>query len=754
MSIKDLQKSHDEDKEFSALSNTSRRNFLIGSGGLVVGLTLPFNKLAFASGGGTKESQQVNAWVEISPSGVVTIASPNAEMGQGTMTAMPLILAEELDADWSKVIVKQVGPTSKEYGNPFFGGIIHTVGSLTTAALFDKVRLAGAQARLFLLERAAAHWKVSVSQLQTESGYVKHNTSNKSISYGKLVSFSREGDKIPTVKKTDLKKSSDYKLIGKNIPRVDVPAKVDGTAEYGMDVVVPGMVHASIIRAPMHGATVKSFQNDNKGEMAKVINLIKLPFGLAVLGKDLELVLNARKNIEVKWNLPKTGRKYDSDSALKEYSRISEDKNISGVTWWQPFFPKSAKGKKGYLRSALSDSKLKKLSATYQTEHVYHGQLEPMNATASVDKSGKKAEIWAPTQAVSVTTFAAAGILKTSPQSIKVNTTFLGGGFGRRAQVDYIVDAVLLSKITKKPVKVVWTREDDVGGGGFRANSAMHIEAAFDPKGKIEAWNHRTVSESPLKFYAPNLLGKKGEDILAMSGSEQLQYNISAQSADHVIQDNGTRLAAWRGIGHGQNKFASECFMDEIAVSLKQDPAKFRVNSANNPRTKAVLKKVIEMAGWGKQKKGVAQGIAYSDYNGSHSAGVAEISLDRKSGKIKVEKYFIAIDAGLAILPENVLAQIEGGVIYGISAALTEKITHKKGFVEQSNFHDYEVMRMSDVPEISIEIIEGADRPSSVGELGLPTVAPAISNALFQFTGKRARNLPMTEDSVKELIKA
>jgi isoquinoline 1-oxidoreductase beta subunit len=754
MFIKDLQKTHDEDKEFSALSNTSRRNFLIGSGGLVVGLTLPFNKLAFASGDGAKESQQVNAWVEISPSGVVTIASPNAEMGQGTMTAMPLILAEELDADWSKVIVKQVGPTSKEYGNPFFGGIIHTVGSLTTAALFDKVRLAGAQARLFLLERAAAHWKVPVSQLQTDSGYVKHNTSNKTMSYGKLVSISREGDKIPTVKKTDLKKSSDYKLIGKNIPRVDVPAKVDGTAEYGMDVVVPGMVHASIIRAPMHGATVKSFQNDNKGEMAKAINLIKLPFGLAVLGQDLELILNARKNIEVKWNLPKTGRKYDSENALKEYSKISEDKNISGVNWWQPFFPKSAKGKKGYLQSALSDPKLKKLSATYQTEHVYHGQLEPMNATALVDKSGKKAEIWAPTQAVSVTTFAAAGILKTSPQSIKVNTTFLGGGFGRRAQVDYIVDAVVLSKITKKPVKVVWTREDDVGGGGFRANSAMHLEAAFNQKGKIEAWSHRTVSESPLKFYAPNLLGKNGEDILVMSGSEQLQYNISAQSADHVVQDNGTRLAAWRGIGHGQNKFASECFMDEIAVSLKLDPAKFRVNAANNPRTKAVLERVIKMSGWGKKRNGVGQGIAYSDYNGSHSAGVAEISLDRKTGKIKVKKFFIAIDAGLAVLPNNVIAQIEGSVIYGISAALTEKITHKGGVVEQSNFHDYEVMRMSEVPEVSVEIIQGADRPSSVGELGLPAVGPAISNALFQLTGKRARSLPMNEDAIKELIKA
>ena len=294
VSVKNLQDDH---QEFLALSETSRRNFLIGSGGLVVGLALPINKIAFASAGAEGTSHKMNAWVEISPSGTVTIASPNAEMGQGTMTAMPLILAEELDADWSKVVVKQVGPTSKEYGNPFFGGIVHTVASLTTAALFDKVRLAGAQARLFLLERAAAHWKVSVSQLQTESGYVKHNTSNKSISYGKLVSFSREGDKIPTVKKTDLKKLSDYKLIGKNIPRVDVPAKVDGTAEYGMDVVVPGMVHASIIRAPMHGATVKSFQNDNKGEMAKAINLIKLPFGLAVLGKDLELVLNARKNI-------------------------------------------------------------------------------------------------------------------------------------------------------------------------------------------------------------------------------------------------------------------------------------------------------------------------------------------------------------------------------------------------------------------------------------------------------------------------
>jgi isoquinoline 1-oxidoreductase beta subunit len=302
MSIKNVKINYNENNDFVALSNASRRNFLIGSGGLVVGLTLPFNKLALASGNGAKASQQVNAWVKIAPSGVVTIASPNAEMGQGTMTAMPLILAEELDADWSKVVVKQVGPTSKEYGNPFFGGIVHTVASLTTAALFDKVRLAGAQARLFLLERAAEHWKVPASQLKTDAGFVKHKTLNKTISYGKLVTLSREGDKIPTVKKSDLKKSNQYKLIGKNIPRVDIPIKVDGTAVFGMDVVVPGMVHASIIRAPMHGATVKSFQNDNKGEIAKAIKLIKLPYGVAVLAKDLELVLSARENVEVIWN--------------------------------------------------------------------------------------------------------------------------------------------------------------------------------------------------------------------------------------------------------------------------------------------------------------------------------------------------------------------------------------------------------------------------------------------------------------------
>ena len=754
MSIKIINKSDIENKEFSTLSDSSRRNFLIGSGGLVVGLALPLNKVAFASGDAVSQMQHVNAWVEISRSGIVTIASPNAEMGQGTMTAMPLIVAEELDADWSKVVVKQVGPTSKEYGNPFFGGIVHTVGSLTTGALFDKVRLAGAQARLFLLERAAAHWKVPASDLVTDNGYVKHKSSNKTVSYGDLVAISRKSDKIPTVKKSDLKKSSQYKLIGKDTDRVDIPSKVDGTAEFGLDVVVPGMVHASIIRAPMHGATVKSWQDDNKGEISKAIKLIKLPYGLAIIGKELEVVLRAREEIEVTWNLPEKGQKYNSGAALKEYTKISEDKTVNGVTWWKPFFPAAARGKKGYLQSALNNPKLKKLSATYKTEHVYHGQMEPMNATASVDKSGKKAEIWAPTQAISITTFAAAGILKTSPQNIKVNTTFLGGGFGRRAQVDYIVDAVLLSKITKKPVKVVWTREDDVSGGAFRPNSAMHMEAAFDPSGKVEAWSHRTVSESPLKFYAPKLLGKNGEDILVMSGSEQLQYNFTSQKADHVIQDNGTRLAPWRGIGHGQNKFASECFMDEIASSLKLDPASFRINSANNPRTKAVLNMVVKMSGWGKNKNGVGRGIAFSDYNGSHSAGVAEVSLDKASGKIKVEKFFIAVDAGLAIMPNNIVAQIEGSVIYGISAALTEKITHKDGLVEQSNFHDYEIMRMSEAPEVHVEIIQGADRPSSVGELGLPTVAPAISNAVFQLIGKRARSLPMTEDVIKDLIKS
>ncbi len=749
-----------DEKTLNALDQTgqifavNRRNFIVGGSALFAGFAIP-GGLSGAIASANPDTAEVNAWVSIHSDGEVVIVSPNAEMGQGTMTAIPLLAAEELDADWSKVRVEQVGPISKEYGNPIFGGIIHTVASLTTAGLFDNVRLAGAQARKMLLAEAAKQWGVSVASLTTENGYVYQGLRKKS--YGDVIKGSKGLKNPPKAVRSDLKKPSEYRLIGKNIGRVDVPAKVNGSAEFGLDVKVPGMVHASIIRAPMHGAKPKKVDNQNEGALKAKVSIIKLDYGVALLAKDIADVLAAREAVDVNWELPSLARNYDSQKSLGDYAKVSEDETVKGISWpgkARVPWARAVRGDASDYKTKMTSGDFKSISATYTSEHTYHAQMEPMNATAKVSSDGKSAEIWAPTQAISVSTFAAAGVLKTSPGNIKVNTTFLGGGFGRRAQVDYVVDAVILSKITKKPVKVVWSREDDLAAGAFKPSTAVNLSAAVSKDGQIGAWKHRTVGESPLKYYAKGLLGEKGEDILIMSGSEQLNYKLPNQIAEHINREQGTRLAAWRGIGHGPNRFASESFVDEIALSLGQDPAAYRLSLANNPRVKNVINKVMEMSDWGKRKDGVSQGIAYSDYNGSHSAGVAEISVDEKTGKIKVHRYYIAVDPGLPLLPDNVRAQIESGVIYGISAALTERVSHSEGVVEQSNFHDYEVLRMADVPEVIIEIMPSGDRPSAVGELGLPTTAPAIANAFFKMTGKRVRHMPMNSETILEALKA
>lgn len=751
----------DQDKKtLNALGPTgqvftvNRRNFIVAGSALFAGFAIP-GHLSSTIASTNSDVAKVNAWVSIHSDGEVVIVSPNAEMGQGTMTAIPLLAAEELDADWSKVRVVQVGPVSKDYGNPIFGGIIHTVASLTTAGLFDNVRLAGAQARKMLLAEAASQWGVSVKSLSTENGHVYLGSRKKS--YGDVIKDSK-GLKNPSkAVRSDLKKPSEYRLIGKDIGRVDVPAKVNGSAEFGLDVQVPGMVHASIIRAPMHGAKPKTVDNQIEAALKAKISIIKLDYGVAVIAKDIADVLAAREAVEVDWELPNLAKNYDSQNSLDEYAKVSEDAAVDGIRWpgkARVPWAKAVSGDAADYKTKMTSGDFKSISATYTSEHTYHAQMEPMNATAEVSPDGKSAEIWAPTQAVSVSTFAAAGVLKTSPGNIKINTTFLGGGFGRRAQVDYVVDAVLLSKIAKKPVKVVWSREDDLAAGAFKPSTAVNLSAAVDKDGKIAAWKHRTVGESPLKYYAKGLLGEKGEDILIMSGSEQLNYKLPNQIAEHINTDQGTRLAAWRGIGHGPNRFASESFVDEIAFSLGQDPAAYRLSLANNPRVKNVIEKVMEMSDWGKRKEGISKGIAYSDYNGSHSAGVAEISVNEKTGKIRVHRYYIAVDPGLPLLPDNVSAQIESGVIYGISSALTERVSHAEGVVEQSNFHDYEVLRMSDVPEVIIEILPFGDRPSAVGELGLPTTAPAIANAFFQMTGKRVRHMPMNSETILNVLKS
>ncbi len=726
----------------------SRRGFVQGAGGLTFAFALTGALLGRASEAIAADSAKLNAWVTIGADNVVTILCPTSEMGQGVLTALPLILAEELDADWSKVKCEFAPGNPRVYGgaHKMFPGAQVTLASVSVPAYFTPLRTAGAQARKVLIDAVAEEWKVPVGELTTEKSMVVHAKSKRRISYGDIVKFAKVPAELPKIAATDLKKPKDFKLIGrKDIGRVDVPSKVNGSAKYGIDVQVPGMVYASLLHAPMDGAKAENVNTAEVMQIRGVTRVIPLPFGVAVIGETVEATRAGRFALKVKWNTSEArAAPFDSEKAKSEYARKARD----------PASEVKEAFKVGDPDQAFAGA-ARTLEAAYWSEHTYHAQMEPMNAVAKVSDDGQSAEIWVGTQVQPLAAAVVANVLKTTPDKIKINLQLLGGGFGRRIWPDAPVQAAVLANIVKRPVKLMLTREDDLAAARPRPMTHHVMKAALDDKNNLTGWHHRIVAENVDAVAAPpRFQATGGRDYIGWVGMSQDFYRIPNLKADAIREQRGMRVHAWRGIGAGYNKFVSESFLDEVAAARGVDPLEFRLElTKDHPRAQAVIKAVADMANWKKKRAaGRGLGLAFSDYHDTLTAGIAEVTVDKASGKIKAHDYWIAVDPGLVIQPDNATAQVESAIVYALSGALTEELSMKDGAVQQSNFNDYHVLRMSDMPQLHIKIIATDNPPTGMGEVGIPTVAPAIGNAVAALTGKRLRHLPMSAERVKKAL--
>lgn len=723
----------------------SRRSFVKSASGLTFSFALTGALLGRPLEAFAAEGARLNAWVTIGADNTITILCPTSEMGQGVLTSLPLMLAEELDADWSKVKCEFAPGNPKLYGgvHKMFPGAQVTLASVSTPAYFMPLRTAGAQARKVLLDAVAEEWKVPVAELTTDKSVISHKKSKRTISYGDVVKFAKVPPEPPKIAESDLKKPKDFKLIGrKDIKRVDVPSKVNGSAKYGIDVQVPGMVYASLLHAPMDGVKVESVNADEIKKIKDVTHVLSLPFGVAVVADTVEASRAGRMVLKVKWDTKEAkAAPFDSEKAKVEYERKAKD----------PASEVKEAFKTGDADKALAGAK-QTLEAAYWSEHTYHAQMEPMNAVAKVD--GDQVEIWVGTQVQPLAAAVVANVLRTTPDKVKINLQLLGGGFGRRIWPDAPVQAAVLANIVKKPVKLILTREDDIAAARPRPMTYHVMKAGLDDSKNLVSWHHRVVAENvdsvaaPPRFQATN-----GRDYIGWVGMSQDFYNIPNLKADAIREIRGMRVHAWRGIGAGYNKFVSESFLDEVAAARGVDPLEYRLElTKSHPRAQAVLKAVAEMSNYKKKRPARGMGIAFSDYHDTLTAGVAEVSVDKASGKIKVHNYWIAVDPGLVVQPENAQAQVESAIVYALSGALSEELTMKDGAIQQSNFNDYHVLRMSDMPELHIKIMATDNPPTGMGEVGIPTVAPAIGNAVAQLTGKRLRHLPMSSDRVKKAL--
>jgi len=725
----------------------SRRGFMQTAGAL----TFSFTFAGHASKALAQEgAARFNAWVTIGADGTVTVMMPAAEMGQGALTALPLILAEELDADWSRVTTQYAPPIPKIYGNyhPLFKGAMITAASISTPGYWMSMRMGGAQARRVLLDNVARQWAVPVGELSTEPSMVVHKASGRRISYGDVIKFAKVPEQPPQISEADLKKPAQFRLIGRaDIPRTDVPSKTDGSAKYGIDVRLPGMLYASVLEAPYEGAKATQVNTGDAMKVPGVKRVLPLPFGVAVIGDTVNATRKGRAALRVKWDGGgNPNASFDSEKALAEYASHAKDPNAKAMAWFE----------RGDAPKALAGS-AKTMGAEYSTVHCYHAQMEPMNCVARVAADGQSAEVWTGTQSVALAAFVASNVLKTTPDKIRIHQHLLGGGYGRRIWPDAVAQAVVLANITKEPIKLILTREDDLTAARPRPMTYHVMKAGLDGGGNVVAWHHRLAAENVDAVAAPpRFKATGGKDIIGWRGLEQPFYAVPNMLADAVREQRGVRVHAWRGIGAGYNKFASESFLDEIAHATGKDPLALRLElTRDHPRAQAVIKAVAEMADWKKARgRDRALGIAFSDYHESFSAGIAEVSLDRKTGKIRVHNYWIAGDAGIVVQPENAHAQLESAVVYGLSSALIEELTYRNGAVVQSNFHDYQLIRMRDMPQIHTKVIVTENAPTGLGELGVPTVAPAIGNAVFKLTGKRLRQLPMSASRVSATLKA
>jgi isoquinoline 1-oxidoreductase subunit beta len=708
---------------------TSRRGFLKtgGAAALVVGFALPASGRVLAATSPAAVFSP-NAYLRITPDNHITVVCGSAEMGQGVLTAIPMLLAEELDADWSKVSVVQAG-ADKAFANPMFG-MQATGGSTTVRAHWEPLRKAGAAAREMLVAAAAAQWKVEASTLRTEKSKVI-GPGGKTLTYGALVAAAAE-QTVPD--KPALKDSKDFKIIGKPLKRLDTAGKVNGTAKYGIDAQVPGMLVAVMARAPMPGVKPASVGDAKAKAVKGVQQVITIDSGVAVLATGYWAAKKGRDALEITWNQGATAG-LSSDTVTTMLTEGADAAEAVAVD-------------KGNLRDALANSTTS-VDALYEVPYLAHACMEPMNCTAWV--KGDEVEIWAGTQSQGPAQGILSQVAQVSPGKVKVNTMMLGGGFGRRFAPDFAIDATLLSKISGKPVKLIYSREDDMAAGFFRPASVARFSGALDAQGVPTMLKAGVGSPSIMAASGFMKIPDSGVDEFAMEGIADHPYDIDNQRLAYSQREPGPKVWFWRSVGHSQNIFFTEGFIDEMAVAAKKDPYEFRRSLlGKQPRYKGVLEAAAAKAGWGKPlPAGVFRGIAVAQSFGTYVAEVAEVSV-AADGTPKVHRVVAAVDCGMTVNPEIIRRQIEGAIVYGLSAALYGKITLKDGKVEQGNFHNYPVLRMSEMPKVEVHILPSTEKPGGIGEPGTPPVGPAVVNAIFAATGKRLRSLPINTEVLKK----
>ena len=725
-----------------------RRRFMVGAAGFTFGVTLGMPPSLLAGSASTAAAAQevvVNPWVTLSSDGTIAIMSPAAEMGQGSLTALPLILAEELDADWSKVRIVPSPASDKVYGNPQFGGLQYTAGSATVTGYYKNMRLFGAQVRQVLLANAARQWNVAVAELATEPSTVVHAKSGRRLSYGEIAVFAEIPATAPEVRPEQLKKTSEFRLIGNDVTRVELPGKVNGSAQYSIDVQLPGMIYGVILRAPVEGSAPEKIDDAAARAIEGVITTVRLPYGVGVLAATPWAAFKAKNTLKVTWSRNAKAWGYSDARAYPTFATAARDLARSGLAW----------EKVGDAPAALAQAQTV-VESEYRCDYAYHAQMEPLNSVAAVSPAGDAVEIWCGTQSQTMAVTAAAKALGISTERVTFHGMLLGGGFGRRGHRDeeFVVDSVLMSRAAKKPVKVLWTREDDVRNGRFRPLYVHYLRAGLDAAGRIVALHQRVACDQVLAFQDPvRSASSKGLDNIAMRGTELKTYDIPNRLAEQISQETGIRTSSLRAIGVGPNKFASEVFLDEIAARRGIDPVALRLELLKDaPRGRDVVTAVAKMADWGRKRDGRGLGFAYCDYSGTQLGAVAEVSVERATGQIRVQQIWLTIDPGVAVQPDNVIAQSESSIVYALGLALTERITIDDGVVAQSNFYDYQVPRMRDVPEIHIKLMPTDNHPTGAGQMATPLIAPAIANAVFQLTGVRIRRTPMLPALVKQAL--
>ena len=709
----------------SARTGHSRRRFLKTSAGLVIGFAvLPKERLlALQQPGAAPALPPPNAFLRIGDDDTVTVILAHSEMGQGIWTTLPMMVAEELECDWSKIRVEN-GPAATVYAHPAYG-MQMTGGSSSTWSELDRYRQVGAMARVMLVAAAAAQWKVDPSACRAENGFVVSGT--RKASYGSLAKAAQEQKPPASV---TLKDRKDWKILGKPTKRLDSPQKVTGRAEFGMDVKVDGMKTALVARAPVFGGKVRSFRAEKAKAVPGVRAVVEVPSGIAVVADHFWAASVGRDALEIDWDLG-PGAALDSAKLREEYRGLSAGAGAKAAA-------------AGDVGIALASAKTR-VDAEYEFPFLSHAMMEPLNC--SVRLGPDSCEIWAGTQFQTGDQMAAAKIVGIKPEQVQLHTTFLGGGFGRRANPvnDFVAEAVHVAKAAGVPVKVVWTREDDLHGGFYRPMWQHKLSVGLNPAGVPMAWKHTIVGQSILDGTPFAMMIKDGIDEASVEGVADSEYVKAVPH--HWVGLHTTKSAVpvlwWRSVGHSHTGFVMETMVDALAHAAGEDPLAYRRRLLKNaPRHLGALELAAAKAGWGTPlPAGHFRGLAVHASFGSYVAQVAEVSVEK--GQIRVHRVVCAVDCGICINPAGVAAQIESGIVYGLSAALYGEVTLKDGRVQQSNFHDYPVLRMNAMPKVEVFVVPSDEKSGGVGEPGTPPIGPAVANAVFAATGQRLRRLPL-----------